>query len=383
MKNKISIICLAIVIILSSISYIPSVFADMGIYNKLHIVILIATIALFLISNRFMELLKNGFMNKILLPLFIFILFIVLLSGLGLKTTTKDILQIGVVYVSLWVGYELELSYKVIIRFLFLYAFVAIYLGYVSITTYLLSFSMDANMYLIEAKNQIGAIVSIATLFMFYTAQISKDKKIYRISYVLCVILLVLLIYIRCRTALLAFLFTAFVIIYKLNDSRTLMKYSILAFLILIASSGYIIDIMQEAFLGDRSTADMDVLSSNRLERNEQALVYMLDHLMFGELEAHSGIEIIHNYVLNRIVRYGIWALPLIYIYILFCIRTIKQTLLVKKVTFYDIGYFSLIIPLICSLLEPDAPFGPGTVYSYIYIIFGYSLRKSLNTINK
>lgn len=381
MKNKITFILLTILIIASVISYIPEVFSNGGLYSKLHLLNLISTISLFSISAHFNALINNRFMNALLFPLILFTIFIALFYGIGLRSSTNDILQIIIVYVSIWIGYQLNLRNKDSLFLLLIYAVVAIYLGYTAITTYLTSFSMDENMYAIDAKNQIGAIVSLACFAIFYVAQCSSNKRLTIISYTLFAALFILLLYIRCRTALLALIITIILTLYKINESHKLAVYFLCGVILMIVFANQITTIFYDTFIGDRGVANMDDLSSNRLERNEQAITYLSNHLLIGEMRYHSGIAQIHNYILNRSVRYGIWAFPLMIIYFTIGIKTLKQTFLYKRFTIHDIGYFAMLIPFICSLLEPDAPFGPGSVYSLVYILFGYSLNKSLNKI--
>jgi len=381
MRNRITIICMAILIIASTISYIPEVFANSALYGKLHHLILISMVLLLACAGSFKLLAGNRFMNSILFPLLVFSLLIGLFYGVGLRSSTKDIMQIGIVYVSIWIGYQLNLKNKIYIYLLLIYAVTSIFLGYTSITTYLTSFSMEANMYAIDAKNQIGAIVSLACFSIFYIAQCSTNKILTFVSYLLFAILFILLIYIRCRTALLALMVTVVFTLLKINESRRLVVYLLCGLLLLIFFSEPIVNIFHDAFIGDRGVTNMDDLSSNRLERNEQAITYLSNHLFIGEMRYHSGIEIIHNYILNRLVRYGIWALPLIIVYFVIGLKFVKQTFKFRRFTINDIGYFAMLIPFICSILEPDAPFGPGTVFSLVFILFGYSLRNSLNKI--
>ena len=379
MRGRITIICMAILIIASTISYAPEVFANGSLYGQLHLLILMSMVLLTACAGNFKQLVGNRFMNGILFPLLIFSLLIGLFYGMGLRSSTIDIMQIGIVYASIWIGYQLKLKNNISVYLIIIYALVATYLGYTSITTYLTSFSMDENMYAIDAKNQIGAIVALACFSIFYTAQCTPDKRLSITSYILFAILFVLLIYIRCRTALLAMIITAVITLYKVNDSRKLALYSICGLVLLIVFSEQTLNILQDAFIGDRGVANMDDLSSNRLERNEQAITYLSNNLFIGELQYHSDIAQIHNYILNRFVRYGIWGLPLILIYCSIGFKALKQTLGHRRFTIHDIGYFAVLIPFICSMLEPDAPFGPGTVYSIVFIQFGYSLRNSLN----
>lgn len=370
---------LLVLISISSISYIPEIYMNEGLYGKLHFVLLASMMGLTILTNNLFKLIENVFLNKIFFPLLIFSLLLILFYALGFRTTSEDFMQIAIVYVSVWIGHELKIKENGIVSLLIIYGIVAAILGYSSINTYTGELSLEGNMYDIEGKNQIGAIVSTGAFFMAYTAQTVASKKMRFISLLLAGILFVLLVIVRCRTALLAFIILTIFSTIKLNDRKNLTIYSIIGFILLIIFSQQILEILQDAFIGDRGTANMDDLSSNRIERNIQGMAYLSDNIFIGELKAHSGIEIIHNYLLNRLVLYGIWAIPLVFCYFVFAVRILKKTLLPRSFTFEDIGYFVLIIPFFCSLLEPDAPFGPGTVQAFLYIIFGYSSKNSLN----
>ena len=382
MRNKITIICLAILIVAATISYIPDIFANATLSGGLSIVIMLSVVTLLAFTRNFKELVRNSFFNKILFPLIIFSLLMTTFYAIGFsRVTSADIMQIGIVYVSMWIGHELIISQKAITSLIVMYAILAIYLCYTSASTFLGVLSMDENLYMIEAKNQIGVIAAYAAIYTVYIAQTTDNKKLSMLTYGICIILIALMLIIRCRTALLAFICGAAYIVFKLSDAKRILTLLFVGFFIMIIFSEQIFSTLQDAFIGDRNVGNLDELSSNRMERNEQGILYLQNNLFVGEMQHHSGVAIIHNYVINRLVRYGIWGLPLIFIYIVIGIRVIKQLLHPSKLTFADIGYVGLIIPLFCSLLEPDAPFGPGTVQAFAYIMLGYSIKNSMNKL--
>lgn len=378
--GQLKIVLLLVLITISSFSYIPNIYLNDSLYSMLHLVLLASMVGLTILTNNFFKLLNNKFLNRIVLYLVLFSFFILPLYALGYRVTFQDIIQIAIVCFSVWIGYELYLKERGITILLFIYACCASILGVSSLFTYLGSMSMAGNMYAIIGKNQIGAIVSIAAFVMFYTSQTSSIKKYRFIALLLFIFLIIILTVVRCRTALLAFLLVAIFSFVKINPTRKLALYSVFGFLLFLIFSQQLFEIFQEAFLGDRGFSDMDDLSSNRLERNVQGLSYFANNPFIGEMKEYSGIAIIHNYLLNRFVLYGIWAFPLAMCYFIFLLKIFKKTFIPRSFSFYDVGFFALIIPFICSLLEPDAPFGPGTVQSFTYILFGYSLK---NTYNK
>lgn len=92
----------------------------------------------------------------------------------------------------------------------------------------------------------------------------------------------------------------------------------------------------------------------------------------------------VHNYLLNRMVEFGIvFVIPILLLYIRLLIGAIVKTVRLNNHDTHTIGYVLLLIPFIISMAEPTFPFGPGTATVFNFIVFGLSLRYAYNTKNE
>lgn len=379
LKDKIVLLLLFIIIFTATIAYSPSIYANEGLYALFRYANIVVIGLLFVLSFNAKRLFKHRFISGFLYPTIFMLIILVLLKRFGLDVDFSEISVIINAFMAMWVGYEAKLGAKYVKQLLIFHAIIAVVVGYEAIQAYLGSFSLESSLYLLDGKNQIGVIVATASFAMMYLS-ITSDSKSARItSIILCVILFSLLVLIRCRTALVALLLGAFITINKILSGRKLSIFYIVLVLLICVFSSQIISVFKDVFILDREISDVNDLTTGRMDRNAQAIEYIPQHIMEGEMISQSYIELIHNYVLKNLVKYGVWCIPMLICYIMLIFKVYKQTILQHKFTLYDIGFFILILPLFCSLLEPGAPFGPGSVMLFPFILFGISSKNSLN----
>ena len=360
----------------------PMVYAVGSLYAKFRIVNIGLIALMLLLTGNYGRLLQHAFMNKYLLTILIMFLILFVLQSLGYRVEFTSCIVMLNSSIAMWIGYEAKLGFKNLKNLLIFHAIIAIILGYGAITTYLGNFSLESDLYLLDGKNQIGVHVAVATFVMFFFALITNIKKEKILALTLFGILLSLLVVIRCRTALVAMLVAAFILIHKVFNNKRLLLIYVACSLILIVFSNYFLGIISNVFLMDRDVTDVNELTTGRAERNVQAIEYIQEHFFDGELLSPAGIELIHNYILKNLVTFGIWCLPLLVCYFMIIYRIFKQTICVNKIYLSDIGYFVMLIPLFNSLLEPSAPFGPGSVMVFMFLLLGISFRNSPNSVN-
>lgn len=226
-----------------------------------------------------------------------------------------------------------------------------------------------------EGKNQIGGMLAIAGAAMYFFAiKIKEQRTHFLIMFILSLLVLVL---IRARSDCFALL--AFFLFFSIKDCNWKFKWnlktvlSILGIILIayIAYVGFIGDELTRFMVGGKSSSGIDVLSSNRMERNQQALAYIQNDPFMGEQEDSSGILLIHNYILLRLVRYGFMSLPLVAFYIYFGILTICKMFKTRKTDINEVGFAICIIPLLVSFVEPNFPYGPGSVQMMAFLLLG------------
>ena len=231
-----------------------------------------------------------------------------------------------------------------------------------------------------EGKNQIGGMVAIAgSVMYFFTLKLPKQRTHFLVLFILTLLLLVL---IRARSDCFALLACALFLSVKdihwewrpsLKNILTILGILLIAYIIYV---GFISDELTRFMVGGKSSSDLDVLTSNRWERNQKGLEFLLKDPLLGEQEESSGILIIHNYILLRMVRYGIWSFPLVAFYLYFGIRTIVALFRERWTALRDVGFVACTIPLMVSFVEPNFPYGPGSVQMMAFLLLGATFRQ-------
>ena len=324
---------------------------------------------------------KNREIKMLAIPIFISIIQFLIYYSFSLNYNEYDITLLIIPYTCVISSYSLNFTDKDMTRLLTFYICLALLIGAISARVYsTISYGSD-DMYLIAGKNQIGAILSIALTSSFYLSLIKEGIKKY--LYALGAIIgISISSAIGCRSAFLAALLCIVYLFYK-RTTGTKNFYKVFAFtfvstpFIIYFAHDIIINFLNDFFIGERGAyQSVDDISSGRIDRNIAALSYIGSNLFHGEFIYKSGIPLIHNYILLRLVRYGLFALPLIVYYIQYIYIALKQTTKSDLLIISKIGFYIIIIPYVISMLEPQAPFGPGSVYIMVYILFGYSLNK-------
>ncbi len=234
--------------------------------------------------------------------------------------------------------------------------------------------------YLVDkGKNQIGGLLAICAAADFFFAIHLKSQRKYFMT--LFVIVMLLLLIIRARSDFFAVL--ACVLLLTAKDGKLNWKWGIKPMLTVIGImlicyilySGFIGDELKTFMVGGKRDNSIEQISSHRWERNYQGINYFLQKPIHGEGKEPSDILLIHNYLLLRLVRYGIWSFPIIGFYLFFGIKTICVLFRQRRSDIRDIGYVACTIPLIVSLAEPNFPYGPGTVQMLAFVLLGASLQ--------
>ena len=270
------------------------------------------------------------------------------------------------------IGIGSNLSDKAFILVCSTYSIGSFVLAIFSVNFYLGGFDLEASQFLIEGKNQLGALVAVGGAISFYLSQYTK-RKFGQLYLLLAVLIFLVLLVIRCRTALVAYVLFVMIYVWQFWSHKSKMYFFILLTIIGAFYFDTIIDIVNTVLFNNDEIGDVDSLTTGRYERNIKGIAYFSNHMFTGELLENSEIEWIHNYLLLRFVKYGIWALPFLAIYLLFFVTMVKS-FLKKEYNLKAMGIYVLTIPFFCSMLEPSAPFGPGTVQIMSYLLFGIYL---------
>lgn len=368
------------------VMYIPA-FYNSGIYSALRYVLfgLMGLLVYLTFSLKFI--LSRALTRKTLIVLIIVFLEYLAALAFKLRFRSADVVPFALVLLLVMVGARVHFKDKEFRRLCTVYCFGTLALGLLAILTYLGSFSLASNANDITGKNQVGAIVAVGGGIAFYLSQQPMRRKRRLMYLALAAMILTILFVIRCRTALVGYVLLCGILLMQRWTRKQRRRAILAALVVYIIFFGPINRLVIDSLLKSTDLEDEELvvnsdlinqLSTNRHERNVQAIQFLKVKPIEGALVEYSGIKLIHNYVLLRLVRYGIiLGLPYVWIYLvylLYCIRRVAR----KDFSLSNMGSYILIIPMFCSLLEPSAPFGPGTVEIMPYLLCGFAMQRQI-----
>ncbi len=229
-----------------------------------------------------------------------------------------------------------------------------------------------------EGKNQIGAMAAIGATACFYFGMKIRDER--TSLWVVSFLALLSLVLIRARSDVFALLACSLLIIVKEADFRwkwnvkTVLTILGIVLIGVIIYTGFIQDELHTFMFGGKNGNDINELTTDRWERNQQGLDIFIHHHSMNELKNPMKIPFIHNYPLLRLARYGFFAWPLLAFYLYFGISTLIEIFRRRKSEIHQVGWVVCCIPLIVSLAEPNFPYGPGLVQLLAFLLLGFSL---------
>ena len=371
-SNKIAIALLYALLAAVFVSYIPMIYLT-SLYNRFSLGIMSMMVLLVVFTFFRSYFLKNRFLVAVIAVIaFLIIEFIVFTVG-HLRYNMDDVRQIIIVFLCMIVGYTISMDEQQLSRMSLFYIIGSILLGLYAIVFYTGSFSFEGDRTLITGKNQIGGMVAVGGAIATYFFLTYENRKGMYLALALLAFFVSAIL--RDRSAFVAFLFFAMVMSFKQFPFYKVFLVLIAMLLFYLFFKSTIYSFFFNSLIG-RGDFDIEDLSTGRSARNEMGIQYFLSHFWEGELQDSANIPWIHNYLLLRLVRYGVWSVFFILVYLLFVVKIIKEYFRYKELQFDRMGFFILIIPFFISLLEPSFPFGPGTVQVFVYILFGHALQQ-------
>lgn len=304
--------------------------------------------------------------------------FLIFYAG-GLNYNLQDLISLVAVVVALYVGYANNFSEKQIKGLIVVFCLFSIVLGYLSIDTYVGDFSVYVDDYLVKGKNQVGQLLALSVFLSFYISFFEK-KNVYRfLLYIVVVISFFFLFVIKCKTAIVATFVALCVVFYKLSHRNVRQKVFFMGIpIVLIIGLFFYDNILSNVLdiVGLSGKSSMEEISTGRASRNDMAIEYIFSNPIFGELEHYSHIPQIHNWILLRVVAFGlVFSLPFLVFYVYVLFYSGKRMLKSKKWEIANLGFLLMLLPYISSMAEPEAPFAPNTVYTLHYLLLGIAIR--------
>lgn len=379
MKQKIAKYLLLATLAMIIVSYLPWVYMTI-IYYILRYAIMACMATSFGLTFSIEKYGSERFIRLFLLTILIVGIEFLAFQLSGKHYRPSDLTQLIVACLCIGIGTTLDYDTKQWANICYYYTIGLIIMCVINCFFWAGNLIVPEHYMLDEGKNQIGGIVAIAGAAMYFFAiKIKEQRTHFLIAFILTLLILVL---IRARSDCFALIACALFLSIKDLDwhfqwnTKTVL--TILGILLIgyIMYVGFISDELTRFMVGGKSSSDIDVLTSNRWERNQKGIEFFLNDPLHGEQKEESGILIIHNYILLRMVRYGIWSFPLVAFYLYFGIKTICVLFKERKTDLRDMGYVVCMIPLLVSFVEPNFPYGPGSVQMLAFLLLGATFNQ-------
>ena len=318
--------------------------------------------------------------HLLLIYIFIVVSHLAIFSFFDEYSMFSELRAIGMCLVSIMIGWRLNLDEKKLHTFFIIFSILSLFIGLMQVTQNIGGFRI-LDHYHVEGKNTFGIILSSSSVILFFFGLNGIKKRGIRIVwFTLSILAIIILLTIRARACSVAAMFMILYILYQRFKGSDFVFYLIIfAFLSIIV---YMIlpSTVEEYVFNSFVQNQEDDVSSGRLDRNVVGWSFFVRHFWFGNLTEGYYLEWIHNFLLDKLYKYGfVFAMAIIWIYFSLLFKTTIRTIKCDNRNNFNIGYFVLLIPFIVSLVEPTMPFGPGTGTILNFLLFGVSLRNSYN----
>ena len=371
-------LCTALTLVVAS--FLPWTYLTTAYYIFRYAIMGLIGISLVL-TFSFKRTFAQRFMRIFLLTLTVVFVEFFLFRIFHLKFQLEDFSQLLVAFVCISIGMNLDADLKFWKNVCYYYTLGIVVMGLVNCYYYAGGFYVPEEYLFDTGKNQVGILLAIGAASLFFLGMKDKEKRVH--FWLVFFLALVVLLLIRARSSVLALL--ACVILVMVKDGnwkwkwslQTVISVGVVGWLGYILYTGFVGDELQTFFSGGKDLEGdyYDALSCNRTERNKLGWQYFCSHLVSGELLESSGIKCIHNYVLLRLARYGIWSFPFILFYVYFGIKVLIKSLYPWHDKDTSVGIVVFTLPFVISFLEPSSPYGPGEVQLLAFLLLGFSMR--------
>lgn len=367
-----------------AVSFLPWVYMTQG-YYLLRYAIMACMGTSFILSFSLRKCLSSKFIRLFLITIGITAVEFLFFILSGHRFHFSDFTQLIIAFLCLSIGMCLDEDLKFWSNVCYYYSIALVVMGLLNCLHFAGGFYVPEHYMLNEGKNQVGALIAISAASTFFLGiKLKEQRTHYLVVFILAMLVLIL---IRARSDVFALL--ACVILVLIKDANWKWKWTAkTAFTILgigcilyIAYTGFVGDELKTFMIGGKNADNMEELTSRRWSRNAEGLDYFLHDHITGEQQEDSGILLIHNYILLRLVRYGIWSIPMVGFYLYFGIYVLVMLFKRRKSDFWDLGYVVATVPLIVSFVEPNFPYGPGSVQLLTFVLLGTALPQRKLTL--
>ena len=351
-------------------------------------VALMVFLTLFYIDKHFVcqTYVGRAYLIKFALSIIVFPWTICIGKGdISIYATLMQVIWSLFAYIGIMIGYNCQINTNQIKKCCLIFIFAVAISSFLYVKTTLGSIAIYEQYAGVE-KNALGQLIAAAhvlSLLMFFKYS-NINKYILLLT---SVFLLILVLCIRARLATVGAFFgdiiILFIYFFKTPNNLTKLFYTLLILSILISASlifdidlvhKSIRDFVYNSFFLNKG----EDLSSGRITLNLYAIETLLSDPLWGNITVGRKELMIHNYVLNTLFTSGlIGAAGSLFIYVIVGILCIKNILVIKSLSWMNVGYILVLMLYIGSLGEPCFPFSPGSAVIFQYFLLGVALKST------
>lgn len=380
MNSKISKIAIFVALTIIAASYLPWIYLKPAYYILRYVVMALLGVA-FVLTCSVKRLASSKFLRIFLITIGVIFVEFLFFKVFNLKFHFEDLSQLIIAFFSLCLGMSMESDVKFWSNASYYFTVCLVVMGLINCGYYAKGFYVPEYYLLNEGKNQIGALIAIGAASLFFFGMKNKEMRTH--FWIVFFLALEILLMIRARSAFFALLACVVLVVIKESNwkwkwsPKTVLSIIGVVFISYILYTGFIGNELHTFFSGGKNLHSnaSDALTSNRLERDSEGMMQVVRHPLSNELSHSSGIKLIHNYCILRLVRYGVWSLPFMLFYIFFGVKTLCGVFKSWRMDISQVGFVVCCLPFIVSFFEPSFPYGPGEVQLLVFLLLGYSMR--------
>ena len=341
----------------------------------------------FLLAISFPKIIKvkiKKLMVAVCIFCFLQLILFLIMELFGLFINWEDLVEIAIPISIILIGASFNFSEEDLVRISLFFIMLTLVVSFWQIYYFQRNFFIQES-YTIPIKNSMGPFLVISNaILLYYLLFYSRGKNnsaLVKIIYSAIIIFgFYLSLVIRSRSSILAFLLYFAILLIKKHRYLQLSAVLILMVLLIIIPGlklkDYIIKPVLDSFTLNYYPYDLENISAGRLSVFKDAIWVIKEEPLFGlSMMRYDFRGTPHNYLVNKMVRYGIFgSISFIIIYILFGIFCLKH-IIFRKPAIENLGVFLFIIPFIISFFEYTYPFGPGTANFMVFLMFSTAVK--------
>lgn len=282
---------------------------------------------------------------------------------------------------SMMIGYNLQLTRSQFVIIVLIFCLTTLFAGIMQVLVNNGGFRI-ANQYLTDSKNSLGAMLATSAFSFLYLRRL-LNKKLSKSLSIICLLLsLVVIVTIRARMALVAVVMVLLLYYFLATRSRsvliTLLVLGAVAIVGIVLMPGFVLDYLDASFTAGTQSTDF---TSGRLYTYGEAISYLIQNPLLGNVKRLNQIGWIHNYPLLKVYDYGLlFSWPILVLYVIVGFHALFMARRYDSMSIVCFAGSCLLIPYLISMAEPTFPFGPGTVTMYNFILMGMAEKRIVAT---